>query len=398
VEATLFIWNRIIRELAERGVQTLHELEAWLAQPVIRQKERIYPMAPCERADLPAGPGVYRMLRSNGDVLYVGKATSLKSRVSSYFRKGSRHPEHILEMLTQAISLKCTETGTALEAALLETDEIKRISPPYNKSLRQRKRRILFWSDQLDDVSTTPGIHYRLGPVAADRALAAYAPLCRILDRTLAEDEENSDLDIVLGVEEAFAPDRRILFEGLSFFKSAYPEFGRSGNPLQNLVDMGRMIWLERLAEKAAKDKEPEEEEQDKEEFIWTPEAVARAFGRNMMWAAHELRRGRWLTLLSESVIAWEETANARRFVVMERGEPTMRGWVREAQDLPLPPGHNKRYEARKHNFDIVTWDRLRVLSTEIRRIVGSGTWIQVKLGPKALLDRSALERLFKWV
>ncbi|MEM9459782.1 MAG: nucleotide excision repair endonuclease [Myxococcota bacterium] len=51
---------------------------------------------------MPEVPGVYRMLRRDGSVLYVGKATSLRARVNSYFRQHRRVPDRTLEMLTQA--------------------------------------------------------------------------------------------------------------------------------------------------------------------------------------------------------------------------------------------------------------------------------------------------------
>ena len=78
------------------------------------------------RLALPDGPGVYRMLRISGDVLYVGKATSLHHRVNSYFRKQKGIHERTLEMLSQARDLSFVVTESPLEAALLEPDEIKR--------------------------------------------------------------------------------------------------------------------------------------------------------------------------------------------------------------------------------------------------------------------------------
>ena len=63
------------------------------------------------RLNLSEKPGIYRMLRSNGDLLYIGKATSLKHRVNSYFRQKGSQAEHILEMLSQATDLDVTLTG-----------------------------------------------------------------------------------------------------------------------------------------------------------------------------------------------------------------------------------------------------------------------------------------------
>lgn len=98
------------------------------------------------RLGLPHGPGIYRMKRSNDDILYIGKATSLKQRVNSYFQKGCHHSEKTLEMLTQAMKIDWTDTPTALEAALLETDAIKRFNPPYNIALTSAHRCLYFVS------------------------------------------------------------------------------------------------------------------------------------------------------------------------------------------------------------------------------------------------------------
>ena len=54
------------------------------------------------RLSLPDAPGIYRMLRTDDSVLYVGKAASLHHRVNSYFRKQNGIPERSLEMLSQA--------------------------------------------------------------------------------------------------------------------------------------------------------------------------------------------------------------------------------------------------------------------------------------------------------
>jgi hypothetical protein len=94
------------------------------------------------RLSLPDGPGVYRLLRSNGDILYIGKAASLHDRVNSHFRKQHGIHERTLEMLSQARAIAFEATATPLEAALLEADEIKRHRPPYNIAPYGSRRRI----------------------------------------------------------------------------------------------------------------------------------------------------------------------------------------------------------------------------------------------------------------
>jgi excinuclease ABC subunit C len=87
---------------------------------------------------LPAGPGVYRMLASNGDVLYVGKARNLKRRVTSYTQL-ARLPIRLQRMVAQISALEVVTTHTEAEALLLESNLIKRLAPRYNVLLRDDK-------------------------------------------------------------------------------------------------------------------------------------------------------------------------------------------------------------------------------------------------------------------
>lgn len=87
---------------------------------------------------LPNAPGVYRMLNAKGDVLYVGKAKSLKNRVGSYAR-GQAHSNRIARMIGQTTSMEFVTTATETEALLLEANLIKQLKPRYNVLLRDDK-------------------------------------------------------------------------------------------------------------------------------------------------------------------------------------------------------------------------------------------------------------------
>ena len=87
---------------------------------------------------LPARPGVYRMHDARGDVLYVGKAATLKSRVPNYMQV-QQLPRRLQRMVAQTRAMTIVTTETEAEALLLEAQLIKRYRPPYNVLLRDDK-------------------------------------------------------------------------------------------------------------------------------------------------------------------------------------------------------------------------------------------------------------------
>lgn len=88
--------------------------------------------------NLPNLPGVYKMLGKNGDILYVGKAKSLKSRMNSYFAKTIDHPK-TRALVARIHNIETIITRSETEALLLEQNLIKEYRPPYNVLLRDDK-------------------------------------------------------------------------------------------------------------------------------------------------------------------------------------------------------------------------------------------------------------------
>lgn len=79
---------------------------------------------------LPLSPGVYQFIGSGGEILYIGRATSLRRRTSQYFQK--KLDPRIAEMVSLAKNIKTINTDTVLEAILLEANQIKKHWPKYN--------------------------------------------------------------------------------------------------------------------------------------------------------------------------------------------------------------------------------------------------------------------------
>ncbi len=99
------------------------------------QKEKL------TKAALPDAPGVYFFLDARKKVLYIGKATSLKHRVRSYFGSGlaSTRSPLIVDMVEKAASLDFRQTDSVLEALILEANLIKHYKPHYNTIAKDDK-------------------------------------------------------------------------------------------------------------------------------------------------------------------------------------------------------------------------------------------------------------------
>ena len=87
---------------------------------------------------LPDSPGVYRMMGADAEVLYVGKARSLKKRVGHY-AQGRFHSQRIGHMVALTRSMEFITTETEAQALLLESNLIKRLKPRFNVVLRDDK-------------------------------------------------------------------------------------------------------------------------------------------------------------------------------------------------------------------------------------------------------------------
>jgi excinuclease ABC subunit C len=86
----------------------------------------------------PSSPGVYRMIDANGEVLYVGKAKSIRKRIIAYARPTGYDPR-IERMIAATAALEFVSTATETEALLLEANLIKRLRPRFNVLLRDDK-------------------------------------------------------------------------------------------------------------------------------------------------------------------------------------------------------------------------------------------------------------------
>lgn len=93
-----------------------------------------------QKLELPDTPGVYRFMRGE-TILYIGKATSLRDRVRSYFGKDliKTRGRLLVDMVAQAETVQVTETDSVLEALVLEAELIKKHQPIYNTKEKDNK-------------------------------------------------------------------------------------------------------------------------------------------------------------------------------------------------------------------------------------------------------------------
>jgi DNA polymerase-3 subunit epsilon len=386
VEATAFVWQELVRLLDAKGVSTWGALHDWLGADVkpTRCRRRVWPMARDVRLSLPHAPGIYRMLRTDGSVLYVGKAASLRHRVNSYFRKQTGVSERMLEMLSQARGISFDVTPSALEAALIEPDEIKQHRPPYNVALTIENRALWFAPPNLSARSPHPSAECRLGPFPSTGMLDEFDALATVDRRALGSTH--------------WSPDPVTFEAGYARLCAAHPEVSRQElGAHDRLLRLGTRLWREGRRDRAVD--EDDANETGRGLTVWTPEFVQVSLEWLALRAALARRRAIWLTRLVDSSVVWREPGDScARLIVIEKGEVTLRAAVDASAPPPIPPGYRRPVAARREAFTLDSFDRLRVLTTELKRLIATGAPVTLRLGARRALDESRLASALWWV
>ncbi len=138
-------------------------------------------------AQIPASPGVYMMVGEGGEILYIGKAISLRNRVRSYFQESAAHTLRTAHMVERVVDVRTIVVNNEIEALILEANLIKRHQPPFNVRMRDDKRypylkvtneafpRVVFTRTVKDD-----GARY-FGPYTNAHALRELIDLVRLV-------------------------------------------------------------------------------------------------------------------------------------------------------------------------------------------------------------------------
>lgn len=163
---------------------------------------------------LPDAPGVYFFLGTKKQILYIGKATSLRSRVRSYFSNDikEKRSEIIAKMVSEAKTVEYTETDSVLEALILETNLIRTHKPLYNSRSKDDKsynhliitneefpRVLVVRGKDLTEQFTEADIKYQFGPFPTAslfrEALKIVRRLFRFYDMKTPVGEEKTRMD-----------------------------------------------------------------------------------------------------------------------------------------------------------------------------------------------------------
>ena len=383
VEATAFVWRELVGLLQQEGIATWSALREWLATKgdTRTRRRRAWPMPREVRLSMPDAPGIYRMLRTSGDVLYVGKAASLRHRVNGYFRKQKGVSERMLEMLSQARGISVHLTPSALEAALFEPDEIKRHRPPYNLALTLDDRALWFAPPDLSARSARPSSQCPIGPFPSARMLDEFTALVGADRRALGSGR--------------WRPDVATFDAGYARLGAAHPELSRRDlGAHERWLRLGARLWRE-----GRRDHDVEADDETRGITTWTPDLVQRSLEWLALRAALARRRAIWLTRLVDASVRWIEPATATsRLIVIEKGEVVVTADVEATAAPPVPPGFARPVSARREVFTVARFDRLRALSAELKRLVGAGAPVALRLGVPPPLADARLAAVLKWV
>ena len=286
VQATKIIWQALLKELQKRGVMSLDELIIFTQQkPGKTSGKKDFLIPRDKRLGLPDEPGIYRFLDSKNRILYVGKATSLRQRVNSYFTGGCRGDRRKLEMLAQAADLQTETLRSPLEAGLREYDEIRRHIPPYNISFTGAPGNPMEYlslltcdfsaRDFVADLRLARKVFYGIDDAAVIRAgISLWRQSMGLAD----------DLQLTI---------RDLLKIGLPLLKDWIAE------------ERQRRLVAEALDVAEEQDLDEVESDEAEEEFVWTPELIAESCSRVIRRATRHYIRLKWLRRLSVAEISY---------------------------------------------------------------------------------------------
>ncbi|HEY9712061.1 MAG TPA: nucleotide excision repair endonuclease, partial [Chroococcales cyanobacterium] len=290
----------------------------------------------------------------NGKILYVGKATSLKSRVNSYFRGRKGKDPKKLEMLAQTWSLSFQVVQSALEAALVETDEIKRHNPPYNINLKRGRRQLAFYSRDFSSLSERQDREHPVGPFSNALALDSFLRLAQSLQESQFDPLIFFDTVPIETMEAGFAifcqahaVDRERIKAPRTLMALAvqlFRQWRKEMSALQALEDAEATSSVTE-DESNVNDVEETDDSDDADDRELTPEEVAGKFYRLLVRSARLLVRSKQLTRLLNCRMRFTE-ASGKQSTGRSRQAADNRERTLTVRYGRIVPEFNSKYDA----------------------------------------------------
>jgi len=245
----------------------------------------------------------------------------------------------------------------------------------------------------------------------------------------------------ILDIPPEYLPSRDCFLSGVKAFKQEFHPAFQPAFDLKAWMSLGAEFWKEKLeeqaAEEAAKREMAETEivenealvsvakrgvsaelsgESEEEEILelkmqepvvrelednWTPERIVRILKSIIRMGAFQVRRSRWFTRLCESMLIWSPArgdAEMRNLIVFKEGIPISKAPLSSSEIKPVHKGHEKTIVERQRNFDIFVFERMRITTTEIRRLIQEGRTVELHLHPDVCLRNEQLKKMLRWL
>jgi DNA polymerase-3 subunit epsilon len=403
VRSTWHIWRGLVDELGKIGIENVDQLSQWLSTVKPEKRGKIeYPLDKAKRAKLADKPGVYRMFDRAGNILYVGKATSLKSRVNSYFRGRAGKDAKRMEMLTRVHDLQLTECDTPLEAAIMESDEIKRLNPPFNVVLKTGRRQLIYYNRDLTQWSPQIDLHYSIGPFSSPFWTE---PLLR-LSTSLTTGEFDPEIFFEYIDPELLREGFACLKDSLNLSESCISPRSLMAFAVHHYKRLVARLRAARAMEAAllettapesdghypSGDGDVDDDMELEEDAELTPEEIAGKFERMLLRAGKAYLQARVISSLCNSSIEFEDGGIAKKLAVKQ-------GRIRTSpvdSDSMMQSVQGSENGESGFVMDLSTFDRLRVLLSELGRVSANGPPVKIEVQgapavPAWLVSRSAI-------
>jgi hypothetical protein len=195
-----------------------------------------------------------------------------------------------------------------------------------------------------------------------------------------------------------WGPDAGTFKAGYQRLCATHPELSRVDlSPHAKLLRLSTRLWREGRRDR---DVDADDSNDTRRELtVWTPEFVQVSLEWLAFWAALARCRAIWLTRLADSSLVWREPGDScARLIVIEKGEVALRAVADASAPPPIPPGCRRPATVRREAFTVDSFDRLRVLTTELKRLIAAGAPVALRLGAGPALDESRLASALWWL